>query len=53
MSTNTDIKNDHEWWEFFYEFSPEAEVTLETEEQARERVKKELNEAYERAMGVI
>jgi len=53
MDTDTDIDydHDHDWWEYFYDFYPDCDD--ETPEQAIKRVKKEREEAYERAMGIL
>ena len=59
MSTDTDqdYEHDHDWWEYFYDFAPDMQDYLdedvETVEEAIKRVKREREEAYDRAMGVL
>ncbi len=55
MSTDTDqdYEHDHDWWEYFYDFYPDPCADEETPEEARKRIKKEREDAYERAMGVL
>ncbi len=60
MSTDKeqDYEHDHEWWEFFYDFAPGMQDYLDDEdaesvEQAIERVKREREKAYDRAMEIL